>query len=138
MAAAAEVLTGKPNRDGALADSRSDALDGAAAYVADCKHPRQAAFNEVRIPAELLPRRCATRVVAEIRTGDDEPVAVELNRFIQPMCVRLRTDQDEQGRRGERLGDRRGEVFNDDALEASGAVHLSHSGAGHDRYRGLP
>src|SRR5262245_63957032 len=86
--AAAEVLAGEADGDRALADRRGYSFDRAAAHVADREHPWQAGFEQVGISAQLFPGWRVAGLLAEIRTGDDEAVGVQLDRFSQPLCVR--------------------------------------------------
>src|SRR5215831_5836081 len=107
--AAAEVLTGEADGDRALADRRGYSFDRVAAHVAGREHARQAGFEQVGIAAQLFPGGRVAGLPAEVRAGDDEAVAVQLDRFSQPLRVRLGADQDEQGRGGKYLPGRRGE-----------------------------
>src|SRR5262245_16954940 len=102
LGAAAEIFAGEADGDRALADCRGGSLDRAAPYVADRKRSRQAGFEQVRISPYLFPDWRVADLLAEIRTSDDEAVAVQLDRVSQPLGVRLGADQDEQGRGGQR------------------------------------
>ena len=73
-------------------------LDRAAAHVADREHARQAGLQQIGIPAQVPPGRPVAGLPAEIRAGDDEAVAVQLDGLSQPLRVRLGADQDKQGR----------------------------------------
>ena len=97
-------------------------FDRVATHVADCEHSRQAGFEQIGIAAQLFPGRRVAGLPAEVGAGDDEAVAVQLDRFSQPLRVRPGADEDEQGRGGKRPPGRRGEVFDDDLLKPPGAV----------------
>src|SRR5262249_39642320 len=60
--AAAEVFAGEADGDRAFADSGRDSFDGAAAYVADREYAGEAALEQVRIAAELVPLGCVARL----------------------------------------------------------------------------
>ena len=104
--AAAEVLIGEADGDRTLADRRSYSFDRAAADVTDGEHARQTGFEQVGIAAQLFPGGRVAGWPAEIRAGDNEAVAVQLDRISQPLGARLGADQDEQGRGGQRAAKR--------------------------------
>src|SRR5207247_10952931 len=96
----------------------------AAAYGAGREHAGQAGLQQVGVPAELLPGGPATYGPAELRAGDHEAVAVQLDGPGQPLRVRLGSDENEQSRSGQRVPARRDEVLDHDPLESFGAVDL--------------
>src|SRR5262249_60895189 len=85
LGATTEVLAGEADGDRALADRGRNSFDRAAAHVADCKHARQTGFERVRSAAQIFPDCRVAGLRAEIRTGDDEAVAVQLDRVSQPL-----------------------------------------------------
>ena len=137
-AAVAEVFAREANGDGTLANRRRNSFDRAAAHVAEREHSRQAGFEQVGIAAELLPHGHCAGVAAEIGAGDDERVAVQLDRVTHPLHVRFGGDQDEQCRGGERQSRRRVEIFDNDVFEPSGAGDLLYRNPRHDGDGGLP
>ena len=73
------------DRDRALAHRRRDALDIAAAHVADREHSGQTGFEKMRRPGER-PTRGGQIVLRQIRPGLDESFGVERDAALEP-CV---------------------------------------------------
>ncbi len=67
----------------AFADGGSDALDAAAAHVADRKYPGNIGLEELR-RARIDPFGCGQILAAQIRAGADESFVVERDAGIQP------------------------------------------------------
>src|SRR5262245_30695433 len=75
------------NRDRTFSNSRCDALDVAGAHVADRKYARQARFQKKWRPRER-PSGGLELVLRNVRSGLDEPIAVDRDASGQPDRIR--------------------------------------------------
>ena len=76
-------LMNEGDRDRSLADGGRDALDVAAAHVADRKDARTTRFEQIRRPGQRPPR-CRQIVLRQLRTGLDESLVVERDAPFEP------------------------------------------------------
>src|SRR6202165_160049 len=85
-----------------LADAGGDALDGAVPHLSCGKDTGDAGLQEERI-AVKCPARWRLSLVHQVEAGENEALLVAIDYTLQPTCMRLRANEDEQRCRRERL-----------------------------------
>src|SRR5437879_2528741 len=85
-----------------LADTGGDTLDGAVPHISGGEYTGDAGFQEERI-AVKRPALWRLSLVHQVGTAENEALLVALHYTLQPICMRLRANEDEQRGCRERL-----------------------------------
>jgi hypothetical protein len=136
--ASGEMLGGEANGHPAFADGGSGHAGAAGADVPDGEDTGKARLEQEGVAAEPAPGVSIPDAPPERGTGEDEAVAVELDAPREPLGVRRRADQDDEGTRGERSPAAGAGLIDGDALEMPLAVHVGHLVTEQDVDPGVP